>query len=80
MADLCENSVDDILIYPNPASNEIHIKGIKEPTNFTMISNDGKQVMSGTVSENKSSISIQEISSGNYIITLNKKNYTIDIQ
>ena len=80
MADLSENSLKDILIYPNPASHEIHIKGINTPTNFTITSNDGKQVMSGIVSENKMSISIQEIPSGNYIITINKINYTIDIQ
>ena len=80
MADLSENSLKDILIYLNPASHEIHIKGINTPTNFTITSNDGKQVMSGIVSENKTSISIQEIPSGNYIITINKINYTIDIQ
>jgi hypothetical protein len=80
MAGLSENPAKDILIYPNPTSNEIHIKGINEPTNFTITSNDGKQVMSGVVSENKSSISVQEIPLGNYIITLNKKNYTIEKQ
>ena len=80
MADLSENSLKDILIYPNPASHEIHITGINTPTNFTITSNDGKQVMRGIVSENKTSISIQEIPSGNYIITLNKNNYIIEIQ
>jgi len=80
MAGLSENPAKDILIYPNPTSNEIHIKGINEPTNFTITSNDGKQVMSGVVSENKSSISVQEIPLGNYIITLNKKKYTIEKQ
>ncbi|MDB2408431.1 T9SS type A sorting domain-containing protein [Crocinitomicaceae bacterium] len=80
MAGLSENPAKDILIYPNPTSNEIHIKGINEPTNFTITSNDGKQVMSGIVSENKSSISVQEIPLGNYIITLNKKNYTFEKQ
>ena len=80
MAGLSENSAKDVLIYPNPTSNEIHIKGINEPTNFTITSNDGKQVMSGIVSENKSSISVQEIPLGNYIITLSNKKYTIEKQ
>ena len=75
-----QNSAKDVLIYPNPTSNEIHIKGINEPTNFTITSNDGKQVMSGIVSENKSSISVQEIPLGNYIITLSNKKYTIEKQ
>ncbi len=67
-------------IYPNPATNEIYIRGIDENENYQLRITDlcGKEVLAANVQANKA-LSIQDITpSGIYFvsITQNKKTYT----
>ncbi|SEH45270.1 M1 family metallopeptidase [Chryseobacterium culicis] len=60
-------------LYPNPAKNEINLKGIKKATDFTIHAVDGKLVIRGTYQPGKS-IGIAELVPGTYIITIQEKN------
>ncbi|MBE4949525.1 M1 family metallopeptidase [Chryseobacterium culicis] len=60
-------------LYPNPAKNEINLKGIKKATDFTIHAVDGKLVVRGTYQPGKS-IGIAELVPGTYIITIQEKN------
>ncbi|WP_312509337.1 M1 family aminopeptidase [Chryseobacterium culicis] len=60
-------------LYPNPAKNEINLKGIKKATDFTIHAVDGKLVIRGTYQPGKS-IGIAELVPGAYFITIDDKN------
>jgi aminopeptidase N len=60
-------------LYPNPAKNEINLKGIKKATDFTIHAVDGKLVIRGTYQPGRS-IGIAELVPGAYFITIDDKN------
>lgn len=60
-------------LYPNPAKNEINIKGINKATDFAIYFTDGKLVRKGTYLPEKS-INISELVPGTYIFKINDKN------
>ncbi|WP_415326485.1 M1 family aminopeptidase [Chryseobacterium sp. MMS23-Vi53] len=64
---------DEFALYPNPAKNEINIKGIDKPTNFTIYFTDGKLVRQGTYQPEKA-INISELIPGTYIFKIKDKN------
>lgn len=71
-------SVSDITtqqfaLYPNPAKNEINIKGINKSTDFTIYFTDGKLVRKGIYQPEKP-INISELVPGTYIFKINDKN------
>ncbi|RZJ37541.1 MAG: T9SS type A sorting domain-containing protein, partial [Chryseobacterium sp.] len=59
-------------LYPNPAKNEINIKGIDKATDFAIYFTDGKLVRKGTYEPEKS-INISELVPGTYIFKINDK-------
>ncbi|SMO32355.1 Por secretion system C-terminal sorting domain-containing protein [Chryseobacterium rhizoplanae] len=59
-------------LYPNPAKNEIHLKGITRSTDFTIHAVDGKLVGKGTYQPGKA-IGISELVPGTYFITIDEK-------
>ncbi|WP_142725575.1 M1 family aminopeptidase [Chryseobacterium sp. ON_d1] len=60
-------------LYPNPAKNEIYLKGINRTVDFTIHAIDGKLVGKGTYQPGKS-IGIAELVPGAYFITVDEKN------
>jgi len=64
---------DEFALYPNPARNEINLKGINKPTDFTIYFIDGKLVKKGTYQPEKP-IGISELVPGTYIFKMNDKN------
>jgi len=66
-------SKQQFALYPNPAKNEINIKGIDKSTDFTIYFTDGKLVRQGTYQPEKS-INISELVPGTYIFKINDKN------
>ncbi|MBW7673955.1 M1 family aminopeptidase [Chryseobacterium chendengshani] len=64
---------EDVALYPNPAKNELNLKGVKKPTNFTIHFIDGKLVRQGIYQPGKE-ISISELVPGAYIFKINDKN------
>lgn len=64
---------EEFALYPNPAKNELNLKGITKPTDFTIYFTDGKLVRQGTYQPEKS-INISELVPGTYIFKINDKN------
>ena len=60
-------------LYPNPAKNEINIKGINKATDFAIYFTDGKLVKKGTYLPEKP-ITVSELVPGTYIFKMNDKN------
>jgi len=57
-----------LVIYPNPATAEIHVKfDSKEPADYVMYNNTGQTVMSGKLKDD-STIEIQSLSAGIYFL------------
>ncbi|WP_306619724.1 M1 family metallopeptidase [Chryseobacterium ginsenosidimutans] len=66
-------NAEEFALYPNPAKNEINIKGIDKATDFTIYFIDGKLVKKGTYQPEKS-INISELVPGAYIFKIKDKN------
>ncbi|MDO3425758.1 M1 family aminopeptidase [Chryseobacterium sp. APV1] len=64
---------EEFALYPNPAKNELNLKGITKPTDFTIYFTDGKLVRQGIYQPEKS-INISELVPGTYIFKINDKN------
>ncbi|RLJ31901.1 putative secreted protein (Por secretion system target) [Chryseobacterium sp. 7] len=60
-------------LYPNPAKNEINLKGLNRAADYTIHAIDGKLVGKGTYQPGKA-IGISELVLGAYFITINEKN------
>jgi hypothetical protein len=67
-------SIDELMldssasIYPNPASNQFHIKDLTFGTSITITDVSGRVVFSGTANSDLMTISIQNWSNGLYLI------------
>lgn len=59
-------------LYPNPAKNEINLKGINRAVDFTIHAIDGKLVGKGAYQPGKA-IGISELIPGAYVITIDEK-------
>ena len=66
-------NIDKFSLYPNPAKNELYLKGIDKPTDFTIHFVDGKLVRKDTYQPNKP-INISELVPGTYVFTIKEKN------
>jgi hypothetical protein len=64
---------EEFALYPNPAKNELNLKGITKPTDFKIYFTDGKLVRQGIYQPEKS-INISELVPGTYIFKINDKN------
>ncbi|WP_313092261.1 M1 family aminopeptidase [Chryseobacterium flavum] len=60
-------------LYPNPAKNELYIKGVNRAVSYSIYAIDGKLVRRGMHQPEKS-INIAELIPGAYIITINDQN------
>ncbi|WP_294225498.1 M1 family metallopeptidase [uncultured Chryseobacterium sp.] len=67
-----ETGKDEFALYPNPAKNELNLKGIDQPADFTIYFIDGKLVRKGTFQPEKP-INISELVPGTYIFRINDK-------
>ncbi|MBL7837412.1 MAG: T9SS type A sorting domain-containing protein, partial [Bacteroidetes bacterium] len=68
------NHLNDIFIYPNPASETLSIQ-TQVPVTFKLMSIGGMVLISGTSEENEFSIDIKGLASGVYFIVINEHCY-----
>jgi hypothetical protein len=66
-------SINDKVVYPNPSSSFIHIKGLTEISNYSIFNNLGAEVMNGTLL-NTSKIDIQNLNNGIYFLKTDNGN------
>lgn len=64
---------DEFALYPNPAKNEINIKGVEKATDFAIYFIDGKLVRKEVYQPGKA-INISELIPGTYIFKIKDKN------
>lgn len=64
--------IEEFSLYPNPAKNELNIKGIKKSEEFTIHFIDGKLVRKG-IYQPENPINISELIPGTYILKINNK-------
>lgn len=69
---ISEAGKDAFALYPNPAKNELNLKGIDQATDFTIYFIDGKLVRKGTYQPEKP-VNISELVPGTYIFRINDK-------
>ena len=67
---------DKFEIYPNPASGEVFIKtnGLQFPGSVTIVDITGKTVQQQTVTSETNSISIADLQTGLYIVSIKDQN------
>lgn len=68
-----EVSKEAFALYPNPAKNELYLKGIDKPTDFIIYFTDGKLVKKGTFQPEKP-VNISELVPGMYVFKIKDKN------
>ncbi|WP_299889210.1 endonuclease [uncultured Lacinutrix sp.] len=59
---------DNLKLYPNPASNQFFVSGLKEESELVIISSDGRELYSGVL-KNKKAINL-DLSSGLYLVRI----------
>ncbi|WP_370898033.1 M1 family aminopeptidase [Chryseobacterium gossypii] len=60
-------------LYPNPAKNELYLKGIRQKEDYTVYFTDGKLVKKGIYQPGKA-IPVSELVPGTYILRIQEKN------
>ena len=73
-----ENQNTTLLIYPNPSSDIIQIKGLDKQENYQLLSLEGKELKVGEITKNKPIIDINQLPKGTYVLVINNKNYTFE--
>ncbi|WBV60430.1 M1 family aminopeptidase [Chryseobacterium camelliae] len=66
-------SKDEFALYPNPAKNELFLKGVNRSTEYSIYFVDGKLVEKGIYHPNQS-VNIQKLIPGTYIFKIDEKN------
>lgn len=64
---------EDFALYPNPAKNELFIKGINKPVGYSIYSIDGKLIRKSVYQPGKA-VGISELVPGSYIFSIDEKN------
>ncbi|WP_292008545.1 M1 family aminopeptidase [Chryseobacterium sp.] len=64
---------DPFTVYPIPARNDIHVKGLKKEEEFVIYALDGKLLKKGKINPGKS-VGITELIPGIYILKIKNKN------
>ena len=63
-------STNDLIVYPNPASDHVRVASGAEVTQFEIIAQDGRRVMKQRVWGNNLFISLSDLDSGMYMLAL----------
>tara|TARA_R110000850_G_scaffold218852_3_gene344431 strand:+ start:16312 stop:17358 length:1047 start_codon:yes stop_codon:yes gene_type:complete len=64
-----DTEAGNIVLFPNPASDVIHITGIKEPVPYTLYSVSGQEIRTGDLNPS-GEIQVTDLKSGMYILVL----------
>lgn len=64
---------EDFALYPNPAKNEMYLKGLDKPADYSIHSIDGRLIRKEAYQPGKA-IGIAELVPGTYIFTVQEKN------
>ncbi len=66
---------NQLILYPNPTTEIVYLKGLLEDTNFSIIDLSGKTILKSSTMNKM--LSIKELSQGIYLIKINQNTYKI---
>lgn len=78
ITDIAEFNADNIILFPNPAHNEVNISGITQETNLSIVNILGEEVLSMVIN-NESIIDVGSLRKGVYFIRLSETGGNIKI-
>lgn len=78
--DVITDNTDDILFYPNPASDVIYIKNCSENSLMSVFNIDGRLIYQTKISTSTSSVNIQNLPQGVYLLKTNNQTFKIIIK
>ncbi len=62
--------IGDVKIFPNPATNELHIDDLQSKTTYSLLNTIGQTIQSGVLNAGSNMISIQSLGCGIYMLEL----------
>ena len=71
-----ENELAGLTVYPNPATDEISVKGLKENASLTLVDAQGKTVATAAVEPGVASLSVANVNAGVYFLHIASANGT----
>lgn len=71
-----ENELAGLTVYPNPATDEISVKGLKENAALTLVDAQGKTVATAAVEPGVASMSVANVNAGVYFLHIASANGT----
>jgi len=73
---IAEPKINNLTVYPNPATKEIHVKlNYSKPTNYSIFNTAGQSVLHGRLQE-ETTINVESLSKGIYYINSDDKGNT----
>ena len=67
-------SKNEVMLFPNPVSDRLNMKGIKKTSDFEIFSTDGKLIRKGKYSPSKT-IDVSSLKVGVYFLKINTKSF-----
>ncbi|MBL7718988.1 MAG: T9SS type A sorting domain-containing protein [Flavipsychrobacter sp.] len=64
-------ATNEIVVYPNPATELLQVKGLQETTNYRLLSITGSVMQTGVLEQNNKGISTSHLTPGMYLLELN---------
>lgn len=65
-----QNIIPGVSIYPNPASDKVYVKGLKEKTNYLLNTITGAVICKGALDRTDTEISLRGLAAGTYMLRL----------
>lgn len=71
-----ENELSNVTVYPNPATETIAVKGLKNNATLTLVDAQGKTIAASTVTPGVASMNIENVNAGVYFLNITSNNAT----
>lgn len=68
--DVEENDLLGITLYPNPATESVHISGLKDKAELVIVDGTGRVITQHQVKSSEQSISLTELAAGSYTVVI----------
>lgn len=68
-------------VYPNPAVDQVSLQtNLENPTHYQLVNSNGEVILDGALNQQNETISLSNVSSGNYFMTITNGNETVTKQ
>jgi hypothetical protein len=67
-----DDQINEIVIYPNPAKEFMHIKNLRSKQEYEIYDISGRKIVTGVIADDNNRIDISNMASGVYFLQLNR--------